>query len=368
MRRFKWFLFASALAATALAATLLVRQSPTLVDRADRVTDTYDWDSWNAYDWLPNSDLLIYQHPGGYVAKSIVDGAGHLRPTANRPIQQALKSELGVEFRGIAPNLKSVLLSSGSSRNMLSPLRGAAQESVSEIPHLREWRWLADSTGVVSIHVQGRRPIIKTYYVNRRRRIETVTPDLPAYSPLSGFRGGSLQPHVSGPGVPGHYAARWPAPLAKLFGVTARNTAILTTWVSGQNTDVDLFEVSLKKNAKPLRTHTVQIDPGYRVDEVVLSSTANRVLMRLYTSAPESGLHKLLERLGVLRRNQRTARDEIWVSDLNGRNRRLVGSVPVRPHGLGYESWVPMELRWLPDGKRISFIYENGLYVIEAVK
>ncbi|HLK57386.1 MAG TPA: hypothetical protein VKU00_12525 [Chthonomonadaceae bacterium] len=57
----------------------------------------------------------------------------------------------------------------------------------------------------------------------------------------------------------------------------------------------------------------------------------------------------------------------LWVSDLKGRDMREVDCVPVIEQATEGERThfdLPAELRWLPDGAHLSFLYRNALWVV----
>jgi hypothetical protein len=54
----------------------------------------------------------------------------------------------------------------------------------------------------------------------------------------------------------------------------------------------------------------------------------------------------------------------LWTSDLEGGNVQEVGALRVEVSG-GKRFW-PQDVRWLPDGKRITFVFKDSLWVAPA--
>jgi hypothetical protein len=222
-----------------------------------------------------------------------------------------------------------------------------------------EWAWLPDSSGLVSLEIVNRTSELRLFDPETGKLHSEARPKMPMYGPLHGFRGASFGRNR------GAFAAKWVAPSPTLLGVTPRKTAILTTWRPSQLQDVDLFEVSLSKDAAPIRTHTIPIKPGQRVDSVVLSPDCSRVAMQVYTrsTSTPSWLNWIIP---VMARNQ-PSRDEIWIAGLDGQSSRLLGSVQTPLHGGQKRAPdVPRDLAWHPSGKQLSFVYDSAVYLIDA--
>jgi hypothetical protein len=52
----------------------------------------------------------------------------------------------------------------------------------------------------------------------------------------------------------------------------------------------------------------------------------------------------------------------LYTADADGAHARPIGSAEGVPVGKA-NSW-PRELRWLPDGKQVSFVYKDALYTL----
>lgn len=58
--------------------------------------------------------------------------------------------------------------------------------------------------------------------------------------------------------------------------------------------------------------------------------------------------------------------EELWVSRADGRGLHEIGCVPAGFYSDGNPAYALEDVKWLPDGKQISFIYNATLYVVPA--
>src|SRR5579884_2324832 len=112
---------------------------------------------------------------------------------------------------------------------------------------------------------------------------------------------------------------------------------------------VDFYEASLDGESASVRDYSISWPQSMRVWDMALSRQGDRLAWRLM---PDD-----LER----------ATCEIWTSDLRGEARRKIGQVKNLTRLTGdrsIRSPFPVKLRWLPDGKRLSFLYDNALWTV----
>ncbi len=76
-------------------------------------------------------------------------------------------------------------------------------------------------------------------------------------------------------------------------------------------------------------------------------------------SAAEHFLHRFLPWIRVHDHLRRA----LWITGLDGRGRRLLGSIDIAPGSDRYFDQ-PQEIGWLPGGKKISFAYKRSPYVV----
>ncbi len=61
---------------------------------------------------------------------------------------------------------------------------------------------------------------------------------------------------------------------------------------------------------------------------------------------------------------KQSASVEIWVSQRDGSKLHPIGSQEVEVNKYGWDRDHPMQLSWLPDGKRLSYIYQGQFYTV----
>lgn len=58
------------------------------------------------------------------------------------------------------------------------------------------------------------------------------------------------------------------------------------------------------------------------------------------------------------------ARLELWISRRDGSGLQAMGFMDIASENVKRTEWYPSQLSWLPDGKRLSFIYKDALYTV----
>lgn len=59
--------------------------------------------------------------------------------------------------------------------------------------------------------------------------------------------------------------------------------------------------------------------------------------------------------------------ESVWISRTDGHGMQELGHVPTHLDENGTPQDLLRDVRWLPDGRQISFVYEGTLYVMPAV-
>lgn len=149
-----------------------------------------------------------------------------------------------------------------------------------------------------------------------------------------------------------------------LLGFTPQGRGIVTYWMPGAVVPMDCWEFGIEPNAAPPRPFRIPLPTKGRVDELALSPQADRLVWRLYCER-ESSVMGLLQKLFPRMELETRRTVEFWVSRLDGREPRCLGTQPAKPDYLpGHNG--PGHMRWTPDGKRVSFLYQSRLYTIPA--
>jgi hypothetical protein len=147
-----------------------------------------------------------------------------------------------------------------------------------------------------------------------------------------------------------------------LLGVTKTNRILSTDFHPGIGppaTNVSIYESGLFPDPSSSREWTLKAPPGTDVRELVLSPQQDRLAWLVY-SARVPVITRLLGRvLPSFRKYGRPVlRLSIFVSKIDGTGLHEVGYQPVGNLG------GPHHLRWAPDGRNLSFLLNNGLYLI----
>jgi hypothetical protein len=133
----------------------------------------------------------------------------------------------------------------------------------------------------------------------------------------------------------------------------------LGVWRSYQEgaRSVRIAVIGIGKRDKKAIDSVVTFPKPWRLETAQFSPDGRRIAWFLTASATS--------------RQHGQKRISLWISDLNGRHFHELGSLPY-PNSLKPTStdWLqeltfePRELRWLPSGKRLSFVYKNALWTL----
>jgi hypothetical protein len=155
----------------------------------------------------------------------------------------------------------------------------------------------------------------------------------------------------------------WPDDDVDDFGQPLKKDAQLNV-----TKQVTLSFVSLQSKARSRPRHTLTIPARVSDYDFHLSPQANKVAW-LVNGQAASPLHVWLHRFlpGIKPIQQQTT--ALWVSSIDGTNRHEVGQIVETgnvPSEESSDKTLLEELKWLPDGKHLSFEYKHILYVIAA--
>ncbi len=146
----------------------------------------------------------------------------------------------------------------------------------------------------------------------------------------------------------------------EVLGVTPKNQAIISRR-RGALLDV-LILVDLNANPALVRTLPTVAPPNADIEEMVLSPQGDRIAWKTNTWHDlQSAVSEFMSGLKGTGQRGRVTGYAIWVSRLDGTEMKQLGMERLPNSGFGFE-----HLRWLPDGKSVSFVYKNGLYTVPA--
>lgn len=139
-----------------------------------------------------------------------------------------------------------------------------------------------------------------------------------------------------------------PSPMGGLaLGFTHRGTVLVWSGSDKRGaTQVKMQEVELKGPVARVRPYGIRLPVACKVYEVVLDRQGQRLAWVLVEPNKEAG---------------------VWVSNLAGKGMRQIGALEIEyDKDLGPTSEIPHTVRWLPDGKQLSFLYKNALWTVPA--
>ena len=125
------------------------------------------------------------------------------------------------------------------------------------------------------------------------------------------------------------------------------------------NDPLVITEYGVDKTFPILRKWLVSPPHGTRNAEIKISPTGDRIAWivdHFYFDPWMTSLHRWMPRSQLTPHWRR----ELWISRLNGSEMREVEHAPV-PDRNG-DRLIIKDLRWLPDGKRVSFSYDSALW------
>ncbi len=120
----------------------------------------------------------------------------------------------------------------------------------------------------------------------------------------------------------------------------------------------------------PLMTRKQKLPEGATLLESKISRQQGIVYHLAVARMPS--LFAWLNRLSPTFALKSTLTEELWVSRADASEMHEIGYVPVKLEaqgnavGIGVPEYFLGDIRWLPDGKQISFVYGNSLYVMSA--
>jgi len=116
---------------------------------------------------------------------------------------------------------------------------------------------------------------------------------------------------------------------------------------------------------KPIWTKTLKMPTGAMLRDGALSPQQEALCFEVRSSRTPpllAWLHRLFPRVSVTSVDT----EEMWVSRADGGGMREIGHVLITPTDDYNSSGRLKKLQWLPDGKQISFLYHDTLYVAPA--
>ena len=131
-----------------------------------------------------------------------------------------------------------------------------------------------------------------------------------------------------------------------------------------QDKTADVYESGLGTEPYKEHKHTIHLPDEAELFECHLSPKGDKVAF-LLSFEQERAWEKILVRFFPTYTQIKQRRMELWVSDLKGETYSL-GEIKL-PR-TSKNSRMPYSIKWLPDGKRMSYIYDNAIWITSTYK
>lgn len=211
------------------------------------------------------------------------------------------------------------------------------------------------------------------YWIDNRHWIgdrRTHLADTPGYDGDAGAYGPEYRRlivrNVAAPKEAVHLRERSPA----MKNLLAQTHAFNLPWYdskyndeSANLTSLDVITYTSRLEHRAVRTQNIPLPYPSQIGAAEVAPQGDRLFLYLKTDAI-SPLKVWLHRwLPAYKASRQTTR-ELWECRRDGSDRHLIGSVLAPPKDANDEGI--SDVRWLPDGKHLSFVYEGRLYMVLA--
>jgi hypothetical protein len=322
------------------------------------MTDAHDWTVDNIhstpdYHWLSDQEVLFAHDTG--------DGADEVYRFFRRNLVTRVDTELpllakefnqtpGTELQ-LSPDRKRLLWCSPYYEDadggeydyiLVASLDGSA---------LHEW-----PLGVVSFANYDWMPDSQRWFVLRADTTSKIYRSLITYAVQAPYRKQTIQ-----------LVQPMQAPYQGWAYVTPTQHLILLDegdFSTSPSTNVHISDTDLESSGAKTCQFTIHLPPNtVGVDGAEISPQGDRIAW-LLDCEHVSWFSALLHRLHASFQVTTQPTEEIWVSHLDGSQMHEIGHIPARPreqYGVEIEG-----LHWLPDGKKLSFLYKDALWTVPA--
>jgi len=321
------------LACCAVAAMIIFAQG--LVERnlLRQATRVQSASAWTWYDWITNETVLVSQ--GNEVTNdtevfNLRDGSSSRPPRTGTNANESIFPE---DY--LSPDKRNLCGSGVGSGQLIVNINGSVRryEDVERILD-RPGRFTRDSRYWITVRASGPKVCFNTISVTGVKSFEYTNIIANAHF---------AQPVVEGVLLNGDIL------VGELEGMPNPRTQItLSVYDLKRAIGVKILHIPLPRESVVFQT--------------ALSPSCRQLAFVTQDYSHMTGLDSLLERLHVSMVKHRL---HLWVSDLEGHDLKCLGTQYVP---LGYPEWPDAIqcLRWLPDGKSISFLTHSALWKMDT--
>jgi len=323
----------------------LRHQPPTLLERARKVAPVGVWDpKRDNYFWLSDQRALLVREGSGLTYME--------RPPAVTAHRVDVATGVTVEDTPLEAALHKAGVASVVPNWQLSPdgrwLLGESD------PHITKQFWVATTMDgarqVIRPHQHDEhedRGIFAIWRPDSRSWIQTVEINDRVHTFSYRLDSSPVAERTESFFFFGH----------SLLGFFGANRVLAIRPKTGDGGGVGVADFGDGPSPAPAQFYIPQVPANMDVQQVVLSPDSSRLAWKFVVKPLPFGLKATINSSYVHRSSPVIA--GLWVSDLNLNNLREIGTVNSRDDHI-------TNLRWTPDGKRLSFIDGDALYTIPA--
>jgi len=317
----------------------LHHQPLTLLQRTRKVTRVKDWDAkHDNYFWISNSEVLLVTQANGPAYGGVlpvlvrrvnaVTGSVTVDKALTARLQRS--TQLDTSDWQLSPDSRWLLCHNDSRRWVAASLDGA---------HLMTWPLQGDGSGESGI--------LTAWLPDGRSWIQAVEDQQTTHTYLYQLNKSTVTDHSGNFGLDG-------LEVVGFYGPTRLLTILPQT---GDGGGVSMADYDILNPAASSHFYFQYVPPNMDIQQVRLSPDRSRLAWKFTVKPLPLGLRATINSNYVRRSSPVTA--GLWTSDLNCNNLHEVGTVDIRDDQI-------TNLRWTPDGKRLSFIDGDTLYTIPA--
>jgi hypothetical protein len=305
----------------AIASGVVWLREPRLLDRATRIMlmQNRQW-----YDWYSENELLV-SHRGNYWIKGLDKvkiPSGDISPIL--PLASQFAASEVVDVVGLSPNKKWIVCHGFQGKSPSYEFFSLDGRKRSYEEEGMKGCWTKNSGSWLSSHPQL---LIKQMTVEGTPRINEID--------------------IKVDGEP------------NILGTLPNGHILLVEGAVGElSATVDLLECDLQQRTI-LRKISIPLPSQAYSDYIVLSPSGKQIVVELRMPKSQSWLSRLLDRLHI---RSSSPSMSIWMGELDGQGLRPMGSLD--PAKSDTQEDYVSDIRWLPDGKHVSFVYRGILWVI----
>ena len=330
-------------AITIVVILIILFRDKLLLDHSSKVANTSGWElNWRSYSWLDDDRILFFQFnsQSGWQPLCQYVKTGHITylPQLAKKLAHTLDKHSQVE---VSPDGKWLIWTDANKYVFATQVEGS-NFFPWKVPVPCRIIWMSDSTHVVILSENLNRSLynkISKYYIDSVRCHHESDSEMNNL-----LRIDNINPYDIVVFPNGHL-------------ITETSTEDISE--TKKSMTVGVVDVNITNN-KSIITNINFPAQGHLI-EMGISPNGQSLVWEL-ESKHRSFFSKLVHRVFPIFRVQTRSVISLWVSKLDGSNMQEIGHV-LLDNNTDYMNLVH-HVRWLSGGRKISFIYQNSLYIV----